>query len=100
MKKISLLFLCAFLDLYSEESSFEYDFQGEFKEAFVKYDYSNPDGIAGINKSHKDSEGVYSILKLSLKSDINKNVSFRATVAGVTDFGINDQTKETRTFAF
>ena len=75
---------------------------GDLRAGYVNYDYSNspknPD--ATINKGHKDSRGIYLIPKLSITSPDYNGFSFKITGAGVTDFGINDEIYESRTFAF
>lgn len=77
---------------------------GDLRMGYVDYDYSN-DPTPGrydpnINKGHKDSKGFYVIPKLSITSGVYNGFSFKITGAGVTDFGINDELYESRTFAF
>ena len=75
---------------------------GDMRVGYVNYDYSNspknPDPT--INKGHMDSEGIYFIPKLSITSPVYNGFSFKVTGGGVTDFGINDEIYESRTFAF
>jgi hypothetical protein len=75
---------------------------GDMRMGYVNYDYSNspknPD--SSINKGHLDSKGIYVIPKVSIASPDYNGFSFKITGAGVTDFGINDEIYETRTFAF
>ena len=84
---------------------------GDIRAGYVNYDYSNPashfdaDGnrvptYPGVNKNHTDSKGVYLIPKVSITSPVYNGFSFKITGAGVTDFGINDELDEARTFAF
>ena len=75
---------------------------GDLRAGYVNYDYSNspknPD--PAVNKGHMDSRGIYVIPKISITSPTYNGFSFKITGAGITDFGINDEIYETRTFAF
>jgi hypothetical protein len=75
---------------------------GDMRVGYVNYDYSNspknPD--PDINRGHLDSKGIYFIPKLSITSPTYNDFSFKITGGGVTDFGINDEIYESRTFAF
>jgi hypothetical protein len=75
---------------------------GDMRVGYVNYDYSNspknPD--PDINRGHLDSKGIYFIPKLSITSPTYNGFSFKITGGGVTDFGINDEIYESRTFAF
>ena len=75
---------------------------GDMRVGYVNYDYSNspknPDPT--INKGHKDSRGIYFIPKVSITSPDYNGFSFKITGGAVTDFGINDEIYESRTFAF
>jgi len=75
---------------------------GDMRVGYVNYDYSNspknPD--PNINKGHLNSKGIYFIPKLSITSPDYNGFSFKITGGGVTDFGINDEIYESRTFAF
>jgi hypothetical protein len=84
---------------------------GDLRAGYVTYDYSNPAigfdasgkrivSHPGVNKNHTDSNGMYVIPKLSITSPDYNGFSFKITGAGVTDFGINDEVDEARTFAF
>jgi len=75
---------------------------GDIRVGYVNYDYSNdPKNFnPNINKGHKDSRGIYVIPKVSVTSPDYNGFSFKITGAGVTDFGINDELYESRTFAF
>ena len=85
---------------------------GDIRAGYVRYDYDNPpshiDPASGkvvatnpnINKGHADSHGVYLVPKLSLESPNYKGFSGKITVAGATDFGINDELYEQRNFVF
>lgn len=73
---------------------------GDERAGWVSYDYGNPDGVPTINKGHKDSEGFYVIPKLSLRTPDFSNFNAKITIAGATDFGINDEGKQSRNFAF
>ncbi len=75
---------------------------GDVRAGYVNYDYSNspknPD--PAVNKGHLDSRGIYVIPKVSITSPDYNGFSFKITGAGITDFGINDEIYESRTFAF
>jgi hypothetical protein len=73
---------------------------GDERAGWVSYDYGNPNGDPAINKGHKDSEGFYVIPKLSLQTPNFSNFNAKITVAGATDFGLNDHERESRNFVF
>ncbi len=85
---------------------------GDLRMGYLLYDYSNPpasiDPASGriiatdpnVNKGHTDSHGIYLVPKLSLSSPEINGFSGKITVAGATDFGINDPLYEQRTFVF
>ncbi|MEA3434007.1 MAG: OprD family outer membrane porin [Campylobacterota bacterium] len=75
---------------------------GDMRIGYVNYDYSNdPENFnPNTNKGHKDSKGIYFIPKISITSPEYNGFSFKITGGGVTDFGINDEIYESRTFAF
>ncbi len=75
---------------------------GDLRAGYVTYDYSNDpkDFNPTVNKGHKDSRGIYVIPKVSITSPDFNGFSFKITGGGVTDFGINDELYESRTFAF
>jgi hypothetical protein len=73
---------------------------GDERAGWVSYDYGNPDGDPTINKGHKDSEGFYVIPKLSLQTPAYNGFNAKITVAGATDFGINEEGKQSRNFVF
>ncbi len=73
---------------------------GDERAGWVSYDYDNPNGDPTINKGHKDSDGFYVMPKLSLKTPEFSNFIAKITVAGATDFGINDEGKQSRNFVF
>lgn len=73
---------------------------GDERAGWVSYDYGNPNGDPTINKGHKDSEGFYVVPKLSLQTPNFSNFNAKITVAGATDFGINDHERESRNFVF
>lgn len=75
-------------------------FSGDMRAGWVDYDYDNPNGDADNNKGHTDSKGIYVVPKLSIETPKISGFRAKVTVAGVTDFGINDPKKETRNFAF
>ena len=73
---------------------------GDELAGWVSYDYGNPNGDPTINKGHKDSEGFYVIPKLSLQTPNFSHFNAKITIAGATDFGINDEDKQSRNFVF
>ncbi|MCK4676239.1 MAG: hypothetical protein KAT61_09985, partial [Gammaproteobacteria bacterium] len=73
---------------------------GDERAGRVSYDYDNPNGDPFINKGHKDSEGFYVIPKLSLQTPDYNGFNAKITLAGATDFGINDEGKQERNFVF
>lgn len=102
MKHLSLFLSCALLapNIYGAELSNGWSVGGDIRTGWVEYDYGNPNGDPLISKGHQDSQGWYLIPKLSLSSPVYGGFSAKATVAGVTDFGINEQREESRTFAY
>jgi len=77
-----------------------FTFSGDIRTGWVQYDYNNPDGDPDINKGHKDSQGFYVVPKFSLLTPAYHNFSGKMTLAGSTDFGLNDHDKESRNFVF
>ena len=88
-----------------------WEFSGDIRAGWVQYDYQNkPLGIDGsgniiptdpaTNKGHIDSRGIYTMPKLSISSPKNSRIGAKVTLAGATDFGINDEKYEGRTFVF
>jgi len=75
-------------------------FSGDIRSGWLKYDYNNPSGDISDNKGHKDSEGFYVIPKLSIQTPAMGGVYAKITGAAATDFGINNEEKENRTFVF
>ncbi|NIA02657.1 MAG: hypothetical protein GWO88_00355 [Planctomycetia bacterium] len=75
-------------------------FSGDVRAGWLEYNYGNPDGNPEINKGHKDSEGFYIVPKLSLTTPSYSGFSGKITLAGATDFGLNDEDKESRLFVF
>ena len=73
---------------------------GDERAGWVSYDYGNSNGDPTINKGHKDSEGFYVIPKLSLNTPDFSGFNAKITVAGATDFGINDHERQSRNFVF
>ncbi len=73
---------------------------GDLRTGWVEYDYNNPDGDPNINKGHRDSQGFYLVPKISLTTPAYGGFSGGVTAAGATDFGLNDEQKETRNFVF
>ena len=77
-----------------------YTASGDMRTGWVSYDYGNPNGEPSINKGHRDSEGFYVIPKVSLQTPQHKGFNAKLTLAGATDFGINDEDKQSRNFVF
>ncbi len=75
-------------------------FSGDIRTGWVTYNYNNPNGIPGINKGHKDSQGFYVVPKLSIETPNWAGFSAKITGAGATDFGLNNPDKESRNFVF
>jgi hypothetical protein len=106
VKRSSILsILCSTFILGSSNYATAVDYNGfilsgDVRTGWVSYDYGNPDGEPLINKGHKDSEGFYVIPKLSLQTPSHKGFNAKITVAGATDFGINDEDKQSRNFVF
>jgi len=73
---------------------------GDQRAGWVKYDYGNPDGDPLLNKGHKDSEGLYVVSKISLTTPTYEGLNAKMTLAGSTDFGVNDEGKQSRNFIF
>jgi len=96
---------------WANESSSEWRVSGDFRTGYVKYDYDNAPlyidsngDIVGTSpttsRGHIDSKGFYITPKLSIVSPTYRNFMLKATVAGATDFGINDEKYESRNFVF
>ncbi len=85
-------------------------FLGDIRAGWVQYAYGNPPtGIVNgtiiptnpnTNKGHMDSKGFYTMPKLSIMSPKSSKIRAKVTLAGATDFGINDEKYESRTFVF
>jgi hypothetical protein len=73
---------------------------GDIRTGWVQYDYGNTDNVPNTNKGHKDSQGWYLIPKLSITSPTYSGFSGKITGAAVTDFGLNNESDESRTFAY
>lgn len=83
-----------------------WEFSGDIRAGWVQYDYQNApksDGSAthpNRNQGHIDAKGIYTMPKLSISSPKNNRMHAKVTIAGATDFGINDEKYEGRTFVF
>lgn len=86
-------------------------FSGDMRTGWVQYDYGNPpQGIdtsgsivpknPTVSQGHIDSKGWYVVPKFSLQTPNYQKFYLKATVAAATDFGINDEKYENRTFVF
>ena len=75
---------------------------GDIRVGWVEYDYQNaPKSDASAtypnrNRGHVDSHGIYAMPKISIISPKNSRIRAKATIAGATDFGINDEKYENR----
>jgi hypothetical protein len=78
----------------------DWKLSGDIRTGWVQYDYDNTDNTPATNKNHKDSEGWYLIPKLSITSPVYNGFSGKITGAAVTDFGLNNEADESRTFAY
>ena len=96
---ISTLLFTASNTLYAYDIN-GFTLSGDERAGWVSYDYDNPGGDPTINKGHKDSDGFYVMPKLSLQTPEFSNFNAKITVAGATDFGINDEGKQSRNFVF
>ncbi len=87
--------------IYAEQSLDDgWIFSGDIRTGWVDYDYDNPKGDPSRNKGHTDSHGFYVIPKLSIQTPRFNGFYAKITGAAATDFGINNQDKETRNFVF
>jgi len=100
LNTIGALILISITDYASAVDINSYTLSGDERAGWVSYDYGNPNGDPTINKGHKDSEGFYIIPKLSLQTPGYNGFNAKITVAGATDFGINDEGKQSRNFVF
>ncbi len=115
MKKLSLAIVASGLVLSTSvfadiEIIDGWQFSGDIRAAWLEYDYKNPPlnivngnvnpTYPNRNKGHMDSQGFYVVPKLSIESPKDNKIKAKVTVAAATDFGINDEKYETRTFVF
>ena len=88
-----------------------WEISGDIRVGWVEYDYQNkPTGIdasgnitptdPNTNQGHIDSHGIYTMPKISISSPKDSRIGVKATLAGATDFGINDEKYEKRNFVF
>jgi len=95
----------------AQESVNDWKISGDFRTGYVKYNYDNPPLYIDANgniigssstkaRGHIDSKGFYITPKISLSSPTYQNFMLKATVAGATDFGLNDEKYEKRNFVF
>ena len=100
---IFLLLLVLLIGLSQSARAYDingFTFSGDIRTGWVQYDYDNPDGDPDINKGHRDSRGFYVVPKVSLLTPAYHNFSGKITLAGATDFGLNDHDRESRNFVF
>lgn len=71
---------------------------GDLRVGYIKYDYDNPPSLTSTGRI--DSHGIYIVPKVSILTPTYKNFSAKSTIAGVTDFGINNPKYETRNYVF
>ena len=76
----------------------DWESSSDFRMGYVEYDYANPPSKTSSGRI--DSRGVYLSSKTSILTPKYQNFSLKATVAGVTDFGINNSEYETRNYVF
>lgn len=95
---LAVTFGCLSLQAYADDNSAT--ITGDIRAGLLGYDYNNPDGVPEINRGHKDSKGMYLIPKLSINTPSYSGISGGITVAAATDFGINDEDKQSRLFVF
>jgi hypothetical protein len=90
------------LSSQAAERTNEWQVSGDFRSGYVKYDYKNPPSLSSptISRGHIDSKGFYITPKISITSPVEQNFMLKATVAGATDFGLNDEKYESRNFVF
>jgi len=99
------------MQVEAKDNTNEWSLSGDLRGGYVKYDYDNPPlyidkngDVVGssptISRGHTDSQGSYIIPKISITSPTYQNFILKATLAGATDFGINDEKYEKRTFVF
>jgi len=100
LSTIGTLILISITDYANAVDINGFTLSGDERAGWVSYDYGNPDSDPTINKGHKDSEGFYVIPKLSLQTPDYNGFNAKITVAGATDFGINDEGKQKRNFVF
>ncbi len=88
-----------------------WELSGDIRAGWVQYDYQNrPTGIdangnigatyPNRNQGHIDSKGIYTMPKISISSPKDSRIHAKATLAGATDLGINDEKYEKRNFVF
>jgi len=88
-----------------------WEISGDIRAGWIQYDYKNKPIHIDINgniiatnpnanKGHIDSQGIYTMPKLSISSPKSNAIRAKVTLAGATDFGINDEKYESRTFVF
>jgi len=106
---VSLSLLLVPMGIYAKEKS--WDATADIRGGYLRYDYDNAplyidsDGtIIGENplnsRGHTDSKGIYATAKFSAISPTYQDVHFKFTLAGATDFGLNDEKYEGRNFVF
>jgi len=83
-----------------EEEVNEFAVKGELRGGWLEYNFGNPNGDPAINKGRKDSKGFYIIPKLSVLTPKVNGFSGKITVAGATDFGINDPDKASSLYVY
>jgi len=99
-----LLFTLLAAGLYSDPAHAldmsGFTLSGDQRVGYVEYEYDNPDGLPTINRGHKDSRGFYVIPKLSIETPTYRGFKAKVTGAGATDFGLNENDKQSRNFVF
>jgi hypothetical protein len=88
-----------------------WEISGDIRVGWVQYDYQNkPRAIdangeiiptnPNTNQGHIDSKGLYIMPKISITTPKDRKIHAKVTLAGATDFGINDEKYEKRNFVF
>ncbi len=73
---------------------------GDMRTGWIDYDYDNPTSDPAINRGHQDSRGFYVVPKVSLQTPSFSGLYAKVAAAAATDFGINDEDRESRNFVF
>jgi len=86
------------MSISSLSNATDWKTSGDVRVGYVQYNYNNPPSTTSTGRI--DSKGTYLSSKVSVLTPTYNNFSAKATVAGVTDFGLNDKEFETRNYVF